>query len=119
MRCVRVIMTRPILRLIAGSYLGTPSALSPGIGAVWAEPVKSLPIPGRRGAKLGCQASDSHRIWRIPRHGGRHPVGDQLFLVVAVQVPWRLGEGLVGPAAHDDSVLLLRHCLDERAGLCL
>src|ERR1700756_2038261 len=51
----------------------------------------------------------SDRVRRVPGHGGRYPVGDQLLLVVAVQVPWRLGEGLVRTAAHHHAVLLLRH----------
>ena len=44
-------------------------------------------------------------------------MGDLLFLVVAVQVAWRLGEARVRPAAHHDAVLLLGHRLDKRAAL--
>ena len=44
-------------------------------------------------------------------------MGDHLFLIVAVQMPRRLGEGFVWPAAHDNSILLLGHRFDEWTSL--
>lgn len=46
-------------------------------------------------------------------------MGDLLFLVVAVQMPRRLGEGFVWPAAHHNPFLLLGHRLDEWTCFCI
>ena len=46
-------------------------------------------------------------------------MGDLLFLIVSVQMPRRLGEGFVRPAAYDDSILLLGHRLDEWTCFCI
>ena len=53
----------------------------------------------------------------VPGDQRRPPVGDLLLLVVLVEVPRRLGEGAVGPAAEHDAVLLLGHGGHDRAGL--
>jgi len=56
-------------------------------------------------------------VTRIPGHARRYPVRDLLLLVVFVEMPRRLGEGLVGSTAYNDPVFLLRHRLHKGARL--
>src|ERR1700739_1131827 len=56
------------------------------------------------------------RIWGVPWDGCRNPMGDLLFLIIAVQMPRRLRERRVGAAAGDHSIPLLGHRPDDRPG---
>ncbi len=54
------------------------------------------------------------RLWpvcRVPGHRSRDPVRDLFLLIVPVQVPGRLREGLVGATPQNDAPLLLGHRL--------